>query len=62
MIETYRADHHEAGELVFVWREIAVPGDDIERRMVYLGRPQIALEFRHHHAWRLGVFVGRDRA
>ena len=62
MIEAHGADHHEAGEIVFVRREIAVPGDDVERRVIHLRRPQIALEFGDHGARRLGVLVSRDGA
>ena len=61
MIEAHRADDDEAREIVFVGREIAVPGDDIERRMVHLRRPQIALEFGDQAARRRGVLVSRDR-
>ena len=42
MVEADRADRVEAREIVFVGRVIAVPGDDVERRMVELGRPEIA--------------------
>ena len=48
MIEAHRADDVEAREIVFVGREIAVPGDDVERRVIHLRRPQIALEFGDH--------------
>ena len=46
MVEADRADRVEAREVVFVRRVVAVPGDDVERRMVELGRPQMALELR----------------
>ena len=55
MIEAHRADHHEAREVVFVRRKIAVPGDDVERRMIHLRRPQIALEFGDHRRSALRV-------
>ena len=51
------ADHHEALKIVLVGNEIAVPGDDVERRMVHFRRPEIALEFGDHGASRAFVFV-----
>ena len=61
MIEAHRAHRHEAREVVFAGHEVAVPGDDVERRVVHLRRPQIALELGQQDAWRLHVFVGCDR-
>ena len=61
MIEADRADDVEARQIVFVRREVAVPGDHVERRMLHLRRPQIALEFRHQAERAGDIFVGRDR-
>ena len=44
VIEADTAQRIEAGEIVNIGRVIAVPGDDVERRMVELGCPEIALK------------------
>ena len=45
MVEADRADRVEARQIVAVGRVIAVPGDDVERRMVEGRRPQRAERF-----------------
>ena len=50
MVEADRADRVEAREIVATRREIAVPGDDVERRMVERRRPQ-----RPEHFWTTSV-------
>lgn len=47
MIETDRVDDHEARQVVFVRRIIAMPGDDIEWRMILQGFKQNSLELRN---------------
>ncbi len=42
MVEAHRADGVEAREIVFVGRVVAVPGDDVERRVVDSARPEPA--------------------
>ena len=42
MVEADRADRVEARQIIAVGREIAVPGDNIERRMIERRRPQRA--------------------
>src|SRR3954451_7556395 len=76
MIVADRADRVEPREVIFVWRVIAMPGDDVEGRMTELGRPQMALEFGDQLAGpvailetgagrqeiaRIGEAVGADR-
>ena len=61
MIEADRADRVEPRQIVFVRRVVAVPGDHVERRMIDLGRPQIALEFATSCAGASRVFVGGER-
>src|SRR5258708_9471122 len=34
----------EAAQVVLVGRVVAVPGDDVERRVIHLRRPEVALE------------------
>ncbi len=44
MIEADRADRVEAAQVVFVRRVVAVPRDDVERRVIERRLPQTALE------------------
>ena len=76
MVEADRADGVEPREVVGIGGVIAVPGDDIERRVVELGRPEIALKLgddlkgfvlilecrdRGAEVARVGKAVGADR-
>src|ERR1043165_4672835 len=61
MIEAHRADGHEAREVVFVRHVVAVPGDDVERRMREPRFPQPALELRDQRAG-AGLLERRDRS
>jgi hypothetical protein len=40
MVEADGVDGVEPREIVAPWHVIAVPGDDIERRVIEVGRPQ----------------------
>ena len=40
VVEQQRADRGEASQIVFVGRVIAVPGNDVERRVIEFGDPQ----------------------
>jgi hypothetical protein len=42
MIERDGIDAVEERQIVFVWRVVTVPGDDIERRVIDERRPQPA--------------------
>ena len=44
VVEADGVDAVEAGEIVLARRVVAVPGDDVERRVVEVGRPEIAQE------------------
>src|SRR5579864_7673173 len=44
MIEAHRVDRVEAREVVFAWRVVAVPRDDVERRMIDRRAPQLTTE------------------
>jgi len=57
-----RADRRKAAQVVFVGREIAVPGDDVERRAGDLGRMQPAAPFDDQPGGRVAVLVGGDRS
>jgi hypothetical protein len=46
MVERDRANRVKSTQVVFIGSVIAMPGDDVERRVVDLARPQIAAEFR----------------
>ena len=76
MVEADRADRVEPRQIVAVRRVIAVPGDDVERRMVERRRPQAAERFlddfgrlvavlepgdRRFEIARVGEAVGADR-
>src|SRR5438552_3304782 len=61
MVEADRPDRVEEREIVDIRRVIAVPGDDVERRMVEPGHPKIALEFGDHLEGLVAVLEGGDR-
>ncbi len=56
-----RAQGVETSQVVFVRRVIAVPRDDIERRMIDRRRPQLAAELCHQLTAGLTILVARDR-
>src|SRR5205823_7558382 len=60
MIVADRADRVEAAQIIFVRRAIAVPRDDVERRMTDFGTPQIAHELRDELKRAAAVFVRRS--
>ncbi len=45
MVEADGVDAVEVGEIVFAGGVVAVPGDDVEGRVVEVGGPEIAEEF-----------------
>lgn len=47
MIKADRVDDHEFRQVVFVWHIIAMPGDDIVRRMVLPSFEERSLELRN---------------
>ena len=61
MIEADRVDRVEARQIVAIGREIAVPGDDVERRMIQCGAPQTALELLDHRVWFIAILEPRHR-
>ena len=61
MVEADRADRVEAREVVLVRRVVAVPRDDVERRVVDRGRPQVALELGHQLELAFAVLEPRVR-
>ena len=71
MVEGDGIHRHEAREVVLVGRVVAVPGDDVERRMAELGGPQVAEElgmsasklydWRRKYAPRPGADTGAPR-
>ena len=46
MVEADGVDGVEACEIIGIRGVVAVPGDDVERRVIELGSPQPTLEFR----------------
>ena len=61
MVEADRAQRVEPRQIVFVGRVIAVPGDDVERRMVELRGPQIAGELDDDLELFVSILKGGDR-
>ena len=62
VIEAYGVDGVEAGEVVLVWSVVAVPGDDVERRVVEVGCPEVSEEFCYDlEVCVVAVFVGGVR-
>ena len=59
MIEAHAVDDVEAREIVFVRHVIAMPGDDIERRVIDGRAPQPAAEFGHQLEVSLAVLERR---
>ena len=45
MVEADGVDAVEAGEVVLAGSVVAVPGDDVEWRMVEVGGPEVSEEF-----------------
>ena len=62
MIEQQRADRREGSQIVFVGGVVAVPGDDVERRMADLGDMELAAPFHEHPARRFLLLIGRGRS
>ena len=61
MVERDRADGVEPAQIVSVRRVVAVPGDDVERRVIDLARPEISAKFRDQLHRAFAVFVPGDR-
>ena len=61
MVEADRPDGVEVRQIILVGRMVAVPGDDVERRMIDVGGPQVAGVFANELEGAVGVFIGRDR-
>ncbi len=61
MIETDRSDRVEQSQIVFVRNVIAVPCNDIERRMIDARRPHVSLKLRDQLEFAFGIFERRDR-
>ena len=61
MIEQQRPDRRETPQIIFVWRVIAVPGDDVERRMIEVGRPERPAPFHVEGAFCVALLVMRCR-
>src|SRR3546814_13149015 len=47
MVETDRPNGVESAEVIFVWNEIAVPGDNVQRRMIERHCPEVHLKLLH---------------
>ncbi|MGX1210084.1 hypothetical protein AB7M42_000349 [Bradyrhizobium diazoefficiens] len=61
MVEADRADRREGAQIVFIGRVIAVPGDDVDRRMRQGGLEQRPAPFHEQLGRRVLVLVVRDR-
>ena len=61
MVEQDRADRRKRRQIVFVGRVVAVPGDDVERRVAELGDVEPAAPFHDQPAGRLLVLEPGDR-
>jgi len=61
MVEADRADRVEAAQVVLVWRVVAVPADDVQRRVIDARRPQSALELRDQFEIAVDILERRDR-
>ncbi len=58
VVERYRADRREPAELIFVGIVIAVPGDDVERRVPDLRAMQLPSPLHDERARGLAILVG----
>src|SRR3546814_3819718 len=47
MVETDRPNGVESAEIIFVWNEIAMPGDNVQRRMIQRHCPEQPLKLLH---------------
>ena len=54
------ADRRVAPQIIFVWCIIAVPGHDIERRMLQCGAIELAAPFDVKFGRNIAVFISRD--
>src|SRR5580704_15736030 len=61
VIEQNCADRREGPQVVFVGHVIAVPGDDVERRMAGFGQMEAAAPFYHETAGRFLLLEACDR-
>jgi len=61
MIEQERADRREAPQVIFIRRVVAVPGNDVERRLLDLARIELAAPFHEQGRGLLHVVIGGDR-
>src|SRR4051794_40105786 len=61
MIERDRSDRVEAPEVVMVWSVVAMPRDDVQRRMIGLASPKVSAEFCDDLAFLVAVLVPRNR-
>ena len=59
MVEADGVHDHEAREVVFVRRQIAVPRHDIQRRVIQRRRPERAHELLHQFGWLVLVLEPR---
>src|SRR6266567_4601212 len=60
MIEAYRVNAIESGQIVFVGHVIPVPGDNIERRVFDFGGPQTTEKLGDHAEIALAVLESGD--
>ena len=60
MVEAHRVHRVEAREVVLVGIVVAVPRDDVERRMVELRAPQVPRELGDDFRGRIAILVGGD--
>nr|GFD53832.1 hypothetical protein [Tanacetum cinerariifolium] len=61
MVVTDRAQGVEQAQVIFVRHVVAVPGHDVERRVVELRAPQFAKELLHQFGGLLAVLEVRNR-
>ena len=61
MVVADRTDGVETAKIVLAGRVVAVPGDDVQRRMTDVGAPQMPLEFRHQFEIAFAILESRDR-
>ena len=61
MIEQDRPDRRKLPKIILAGRVIAVPGDDVERRLADLGDVKTPTPFHDERARRRAIFEGRNR-
>ena len=60
MVEKQRPYWRKTTQIILIGRVVAVPGDHVQRGMLYLRGPKHAIPFHHQGPWSIMIFIGRN--